>query len=218
MSLLWVKNKGRRNIHWKFCLCGSWGIIWLFFLEMLCQQSYIQWGHKIVVIWAFQWVLNLPRAWLYEGTALLISSYSAIKKGWVHVRVKPYKFVRQKNQDNILKYIPQNKGMVFSWNTARKRNITMFSPVNISQELISISWRLYFGTNRRESKKKVVAFYKAHKSVTWQMIKVLIKHSDSITPALHNSMVYRTTKKQAESLPEKRNRHTLRVVKTSRRD
>lgn len=59
----------------------------------------------------------------------------------------------------------------------------------------------------------MVGFYGVPVSITWQMLIVLIKHSDSTTPALHDSMVCLTAKKrQTERLPEERNIKNLKVA------
>lgn len=172
-------------------------ISWLCFLKMPWQQSYTQWEHKTVVVWGFQSILNLPRAWIHKKTVLLMNSFSNQKRTECMSGLNPINL-----WGSILKYLLQNKGTVFCCNTARKRNIRMFSPDQVSQELSSISWRLFLWHSRRDSKKKMVTFYEAHKNITWKLIKVLIKHSDTITPAPHNSMVFPRAKKQTERLPK----------------
>lgn len=147
----------------------------------------------------FQSILNLPRAWTHKETVLLMNSFSNQKRTECMSGLIPINL-----WGSILKYLLQNKGMVFCWNTARKRNIRMFSPDQVSQELSSISWRLFLWHSRRDSKKKMVTFYEAHKNITWQLIMVLIKHSDTIIPAPHNSMAFpRAKKKNLKGFPRK---------------
>lgn len=80
------------------------------------------------------------------------------------------------------------------------KKLRLYLPVQISHELISISWRRFLWQSKRGSAKKMVGFYEVHKSITWQMLIVLIKHSDNTTPALRYSMVCPTAKKKKNKL------------------
>lgn len=118
----------------------------------------------------------------------------------------------RKNQNSILNYVLHTyTGMVFYWNTSRKK-FRLYSCVQISRELNSIFWRPFLWQSKRGSAKKMVGFHEVRKSIEWQKLIVLIKHSD--TPPLYYSMVCPTAKKtKLEGLMRKGTENNLKVAK-----